>query len=188
MGVDGDVNVPDGYPHCEWVTNSAYTRLIKASARLVNETAGACESGFWVSPTCFFSALHFNNWNVLEYPTYEELKLFSEPFTHELWISDQPYVPGSTCLDRARKKVYCAGVLAGTDVGVFTIYPNQSESRYFIDLEDCISDRYQPGDRVMAVGYNSHEADHAEWQVERDRWAYRGGSKSRANLVHNPFI
>ncbi|KAK6351899.1 hypothetical protein TWF718_005043 [Orbilia javanica] len=140
----------------QYIQQPEYKRLIQSTGRLTNELTMGFESGFWIFPDVFFSALHL-------WKPGDELSIrqsHRNPKFH-LSISIKDYNARGSRQDRESSKVFLEEWSTQHDLGIFVLNPKSEPSPSWLNI-DRILETHElinlnttwKGKKVFAVGYN----------------------------------
>ncbi|KAF3909112.1 hypothetical protein ABW21_db0205871 [Orbilia brochopaga] len=151
---------PDDYPDLAFLEQAPFQVALEAAGKLMNESAGHSESGFWVQPGVFVTALHFSRWQNPQ-PSDSEIQQFVNDPLSRTTVSIADVNENGSRDDKRSIPVALREYSIPHDLGVFVPEDLSRMPKASIALE-AILEAHEvqgmltelQGARVFAVGYN----------------------------------
>ncbi|KAJ6264116.1 hypothetical protein Dda_0258 [Drechslerella dactyloides] len=163
--------VPDDYPDLEHLKQAPFQAAFLSSGRLWNTQNKNAESGFWMEPGIFVSALHFAEWSN-QLPTESELLTLTNDTSLKFTVSVADTSMGWN-EDPNKITVFPDDYFMSSDIALFVPQNSSQTPRNTLSL-DVILEAHEiqamseelKGARAFAVGYNGTP------DREIDDWVY----------------
>ncbi|KAK6336198.1 hypothetical protein TWF696_001761 [Orbilia brochopaga] len=164
--------IPNDYPDLEYLSQAPFQAAFLAAGRLWNTQTENAESGFWMEPGIFVSALHFAEWSN-QLPTESELLTLTNDTSLKFTVSvADTSMDGNE--DPNKITVFPDDYFISSDIALFVPQSASQTPRNTLNLDvilevheiQAMSEELK-GARAFAVGYNG-TPDHeiVDWVYE----------------------